>query len=154
MKNVLAVKCIEIGERERDAYLNEGYNNPPANSDQEAFIQEWQEVYSEVEKVVSNRWLHSAGDGDFCMHDDWAPTRLLCIEIENERMLGRELVNLVHNAISSFQVDYSVDICDAWGYLKTAAGEEHPHFNIFVEKKRILVYTESRSLLAQLVDQP
>ena len=146
----LPVRYVLISEERRNAYLDSGYNPPSGDYDMDAFGDEWASVFEKVEKAVLQRWKQGVSDGDFFMDPEFEPNRLFCIEVSNENMIGEPLLKAVHDAISTFEVGYAVDVCDSWVFLKTQDGQRYPHFNIFVEKNQILIYTESESLLHRL----
>jgi hypothetical protein len=140
------VQLVAINEVERDQYMRHGYNPLQPEEDKEAYIEEWNSFFTQIKTYLIKHWKHGVDNGDFFMPHDWVPVRFLCIEVANEAMLTRDLLLSVHNIVDAFPVRYSVDICDDWVYLKLPNGEPYPHFNIFVEKRRILIYTESDEL--------
>jgi hypothetical protein len=144
------VTWIVIDEAQRDVYLGGLYNLPGADCSGDAFNEEWCHVFDKVREVVTKRWREGIGDGDFLMPDFFARDRSVCIEVANEEMLGSSLIQDVHDAIVEVEAEYVVDICDAWGMLRTKDGEDYPHFNVFVEKERVSVYAEDESTLRKL----
>lgn len=144
------VPCIRIDEARKDAYLDAGYNPLTEDLDWGEFLQERMHTIAELKERVAEVWTPGIGEGDFFMHEAPARDRFLCIEVSHERMLDRRLLEIVHDVISRTEADYSVDVCDSWGYLRTSDGEDYPHFNVFVEKTRILIYSESDLLFKQL----
>jgi hypothetical protein len=146
----LPVPHVMITEDQRDAYLESGYNVPAADYDRKEFSSERWRVFQAVKAAVSVRWTPGIQDGDFFMPECFERNRMLCVEVGNERMLDKRLLKDIHDTISRFEPRYSVDVCDAWGFLKTPDGQSCPHFNIFVEKDRILICTQSDIVLRTL----
>lgn len=145
------VPLIVIDEQQRDNYLDAGYNRPRDEVLKANFMDEWYKVFDTIRESVSQKWRHGIGEeGDFFMERDCVADRLLCIEISDAKMLSDTLIWFVHDALLMSRQNYSIDICDDWVFLKTSKGERHPHFNIFVEPKQILVFSESDEFLKQL----
>jgi hypothetical protein len=94
---------------------------------------------------------HFGIDGDFFMDSDWVPDRFLCIEIVKSEILQPSLLGAVHSALLQFEVDYSIDICNAWPLFKQQNNLlGSTRFNVFVEKRQMLAYSESRIILNRL----
>jgi hypothetical protein len=138
-----------ISEQVRDEYLNHGFNSLAPGEDLAEYKAEWRAVYGRLKEAVSRRAAHGVGE-DLLVDGDCVPDRFLCVEIAKQSALTPELLIDVWNLLQGLDKDYSIDICDAWGFLKTEADEEHPHFNIFVERRRILIFSESPSILERL----
>src|SRR5262245_44091007 len=145
-----SVPCYAINEQQRDRYLHAGFNPCSASDDQTTYRNDWYKAFDELKSVLSRRWRHAIGDGDFFVLSNLELDRFLNVEVTNEAMLEEELLATVHDVVARRDKAYSVDICDAWGFLKRRDGQDWPHFNIFVERSRILIYTESPTLLARL----
>ena len=149
----LPVPWGRIDKERKDSLLDWGYNdNVPAKGSPERakFYAERVGVFEAVESSVGKHWEYGIGEGDFFMGGQHVADPLMCIEVGSETMIDVRLLQIVHAVISKFERDYVVDVCDAWGFLKTADGKKYPHFNIFVEKKRILIYSESELVLKKL----
>lgn len=168
----IPVPIAVISETQRDHYLEIGYNGPEGEYDEEAFRAECQSASDKVKTALEAHFkLSSLGEcgfsmdkdvsemdfesevtceGDFSMNEEFGSTRFLCIEVCTEDILTPKLLHVVHEAISKIEPDYSVDICDAFYVLKTKDGSLYPRFNIFVEKHRMLIYSESRHLFDRL----
>ena len=148
----LRVPVTVINEEQRDAYLD-GRHNPPEYSGsflRADYLREWDGVYDRLRNALEREWEYGIGDGDFFLDGDVAPDRFMCVEVSKEPVLGAQLLATVHDVVSAVEPDYSVDICNSWVFLETEAGENYPDFNIFVEKRRILIYSESEALLKRL----
>jgi hypothetical protein len=148
----LNVPCFLIDKTRRDTYLQDGYTPLRfATKDQELLHRkEWKAVLMRLEAALSPYWKDGIGDGDFYLDADVVNDRFHCVEVSREVMLSGRLLKIVHDVVVNSDHPYSVDICDSRGYLKTIAGEAYPHFNIFVERDRILIFSESRELLEKL----
>jgi hypothetical protein len=139
-----------ISKAQRDSYLDNGYNAPAVDASREEFNDESGKVIDELRERIGEVWKHDAVGGDCFMPGGYTDDRLLCVEIANREMLSARLLEIVHDVVVTLQPNYSVDICDAWQLLETEDGEPYPHFNIFVEKTRVLIYSESEALLRRL----
>jgi hypothetical protein len=145
----LTIPITTIDERRRDEYLQAGYNPRQPDSDHEQFSKEWFGVFDRLEAALSRHWKRGIGNGDFFLDSDMVPHRFLCVEVSKPQMLTGQLLRIVHEVVVSCEQPYAVDVCNSWVFLKTEDGTAHPHFNIFIEKDRILIYSESDSLIAK-----
>ncbi|MBN2294754.1 MAG: hypothetical protein JXM70_20160 [Pirellulales bacterium] len=172
------VPVIVISEAQRNRYLETGYKPLSGNFDKKKFDEEYTNVRVQVKAAVEKHWkYYSPGEcllamdkdlsevdlseidfdslpeeeGDFFINDDyWYFDRFMPIEVLEERILTPKLLRVVHEAVSNIESDYSIDICDARTVLKTKDGDFYPRFNIFIEKKQILIYSESEDLFEKL----
>lgn len=144
------VPCYLIDESTRDRYLEDGFCPLSEKEDFDLHERQWQSVLQSLSEAMSLHWMRGVGDGDFYLDSDVVPDRLLCVEVSDIRMLTPLLPQIVHCVVEEAEPPYSVDICDSWGYLKEETGAAYPHFNIFVEKNRLLVFTESLQLIERL----
>ena len=133
-----------------DAYLRDGYRPLEAHENIRLHQEQWNSFVALLDQFLSPRWEQGIGEGDYYLDLDPVNDRFVCVEVSSEAMLSQDLVEIVHSAVVSFPEAYCVDICDSWGYMKTANGDFYPHFNIFVEKERILIYSESDLALRRI----
>ena len=142
------IKIIRISKSECQSYLDETHNPPNIDDtfSEKDYAIEWNEARQAVASQLEKKWMNSLDDGDLYVPMAWQYDRLLSVEIAKRRVLHPQLLINVHKAISSLQQDYSVDLCNALGYLVTDDGKPFPDFNVFVERRRILVYSESSIL--------
>jgi hypothetical protein len=144
------IPCYLIDEATKDDYLASGFCPLSAKDNLEQHEREWRGVLDRLSQALSRHWKRGVVDGDFYLDSDLVHDRLLCVEVGDVRMLTPLLPNIVHGIVVETEPPYSVDICDSWGYLKTGSGKAFPHFNVFVEKDRFLVFSESLELLERL----
>ncbi len=147
----LPVPCIVIDQDRRDAILDAPYRVSTDAASKERFCDEWDRLFTEIADNLAARWTRDeTGEGDFFMVIEGSIDSLLCVEIANRDMLDESLLEVVHDAVANCEGCFTVDLCDAWGFMKTENGEDYPHFNIFVQRKRILIYSESDELLRKM----
>ena len=127
-------------EDERDAYLERGFNNYSPDQDRERFLDDLEVLRKRIEKALADRWTPGfAGDGDFSVCSDDS-SRLLWIEVTQERALHPEMVTLVHSMVKGTTAAYSVDICNSMVFLEWEDGVKVPDFNVFIEAEQIWIY--------------
>ena len=147
------IPCILIDENARDRYSEEGYNNPEDPNPE--FALEWHSVFSSVRRRLESKWRSGfTADAHFFMNAEPLPSRIVLVEISEECMLCPELLRMVQETLRRFDVDYLVCMQADYTYMKTKEGEPYPLFDIFVEKTRILIYTEDSGLLELLNVEP
>jgi len=143
-------EIVFINEAERDAYLT-SLHNPYLPEERGGFIpDDWMNVYENLKESLAPEFDYGIGDGDFYVDSEFTGDRFLCVEVANERILSPLLLTKIHDVISREPNDFFVDICDSWVFLEYESGEKYPHFNIFVERDRVVVYSESEELLNRL----
>ena len=141
--------CVLIDEHARDRYLEKGHNTPDETTPQ--YASEWHSVFSAVQRGLERRWRKGfTADAHFFMEAEPLPTRFILIEISEESILCPELLTIVQDTIRTLNVDYAVCMRTDYTFMKTEEGEPYPLFDIFVEKTRILIYTEDSRLLKLL----
>jgi len=146
----MQVPLVLIDERRRDEYFRTGYAPLAPGESIAEHKREWRTFVSLLDIALSQRWTQGIGEGDFFLDLDVVADRFVCVEVSAEEMLCPALLRCVHDLVAAFPRAYSVDICDSWGYLKTKDRADYPHFNVFVEREQILVFTESAELLGKL----
>lgn len=149
-------KTVVITENQRNAYLDSDFNPPNLTKSftRADYVSEWQEAYALIRAKLEEHWKYGIGDGDFFIDGDTADDRLLCVEVTNPRIIGIELLNAVQQAVDGLTSSYSVDICNSFVYLRKPDESVYPEFNIFVERKRTLIYSASRELFGLLGVKP
>ena len=150
------VPLIRIMEEERNACLMYGYRPPPFSPQfqREDFVAEWEVAFRRVKSALEHCWNYGISDGDFFIDGDLPEDRMVFVEIANARMIERRLLTIVHSVVSELPADYTVAMCNSFVFLKTENNEVYPDFNVFVERDRILVYSQSDLLFQQLELSP
>ncbi|NLE36795.1 MAG: hypothetical protein GX621_02080 [Pirellulaceae bacterium] len=149
--NTITLPVVVIDKKERDRFLDAGYNVQIDNYDAEVFGAEFLGACETLRESIGRHWNQGIDDDRDCyVHDDYLRSRFLGAEICQERMLTPLLLGLVHHTISNIEPDYCVDVCNSWFVLKTDDGEEYPNFDVIVDKRQILIYTKSESLFKKL----
>ena len=138
---------VVISEKDRNKIIEEGYNPLPRDFDRKKFAKEWDAVFDSVKTEVSKNWKFGICENDFFMSSDWGSDRFIVVEVMNKQMVNKSLIRSVHKLIAQLDVDYAVDVCNAWGAMKTSDGELHPDFNIIITRQRIMVYSQSNDIL-------
>ncbi len=109
----------------------------------------WKEDVEKIRSELSRQLAPYEAEKDYYFYGTSESNRLLCLEIANRKLLNDEIVGKVHASISVVEQEYPVDICNYF-FLENAAGGRFPDFYIFIERKRIVAWTESPELPAQL----
>ena len=148
----LVVPFIRIDKSQRDACLTHGYNPPPYSSEyhHKDFVADWEIAWRTIKAALEQQWTYDISDGDFFIEWDMPEDQMVFIEITNSRMIGQQLLPILHQAVSNLSTDYTVAVCNSFVFLTTATGDAYPDFNLFVERSRVQGYSRSESVLTLL----
>jgi hypothetical protein len=148
----LIVPFIRIDESQRDACLTRGYNPAPYSSEyhRKAFVADWEEAWRTIKAALEEQWTCGISDVDFFIESDLPEDQIVFIEVANARMIGQQLLPVLHQAVSKLSPDYTVAVCNSFVFLKAENGDAHPDFNLFVERSRVQGYSQSESVFRQL----
>ncbi len=140
MKTLLPVSVKRISEVEKLKYLEVGGAN---GSELCGKMPAENEHVCCVEKLVAV--LKQFGDNGFDKHSDYyvdiyaTPNYFPCIEVSNESILNRLLTETLLSVVQSWQDEYRVDLCNAWGFTDN-------DFNILIERDVIYWYSDSDAI--------
>ncbi|MBN2291036.1 MAG: hypothetical protein JXM70_01345 [Pirellulales bacterium] len=167
----ISVPIIVIDEETKNRYLENPHNPLLGNTDHHKmlFEEEYEFVISQIKLALEKHWNHwtlgecgfsmdkedheidynleMKDEGDFFIVEDYfSQDRVVSIEITNEGILSPKLLKTMHEVLTTIDPDYSIAICNDVVNLTDTDGKPYSDFNIFIEKKRILIYSESEEL--------
>jgi hypothetical protein len=132
-----SIDIVFLTESEKDKYLSEEFHPYKDATLRLQLPDDWMRIYAKLGAALAGSFVCGLDGADVFLPQDFEGDRTLCIEVLSETAISPALLELVHDCVINEDSDFRVDMCNSWMYL------EQLMFNIIVEKRRILAYSDS-----------